>query len=688
MAREVNVRRTVALTLTALASTAACGPAALRPTEPIQTLNLGTTAVRRVETLTDLEEVRGIVQHQGHVYVATDGGLLRYPENDVTLQIVDGLPGPDVRGVVADGDRLLLAIGTELHSLGADGVRPVAGSPRLGDLVDMARTADGTLWLCGMGGVARRAQGGSWEIFGEEARCTTLAPTPEGQLWVGTTQGLWYVEGDVVREHPISGGMPEGYVRAVVPVLPGQVMAILQGPNDAQIAHFDGTTWYGYTILGLDDQLVGLVRRGSQVLLVSQNRVLAIAPRGEGVPLVALHAEAGTVRSYRARREPAGEHANGPLPGREALEEPKRLAEREEGAPSPRAPSFVARPIDLDLPGRAYGAWVDGEDAFLAIANHGVLELPAGGAPRTLVTRTLVPEGDLHVATDRSGTVWTISRQGHLARFVNDRLRRASVPAGNVPQTVATGPQGAYLITRVEGQPNTVRVFQSAGDGWSQIAERTLELATPLVRVPFAGVANDGKIWLALEVVREDQSGNRLRGAAVIDPSSPTVVYHHRGADRAAGGLELPDEISAIDFDTENAWFSSLSGLVRVGGSQAVVFGENRGVRGEVVSDAAVGSDVIWLASAEGLATYDRSEFNFSRQPANVQAMRPTRLAIDNAGHLWATSHNGLILQEGAEWVVLDANSGLPTSNLVDVEVDEAGRVWILAEDRVMVLER
>ncbi len=681
--------RRILLCLSALASVAACGPAALRPATPQQTLALGDTAVRRVETLTDLEEVRGLVQHQGFVYVATDGGLLRYPENDVTLEVVDGLPSTDVRGVVADGEQLLVAIGNELFHVGATGVTPVAGTPRLGDVVDMDRTADGTIWICGMGGVARRAPGGSWEIFGEEARCTTLAPTPEGQLWVGTTQGLWYVEGDVVREHPISGGMPEGYVRAVVPVLPGQVMAILQGPNDAQLAHWDGERWYGYTILGLDDQLVGLVRRGSQVLLVSQNRVLAIGPRGEGVPLVALHSEPGTVRSYRARLQPAGEHAPGQLPSRDTLEEPKRLAEREPNAPNVQAPSFLARPLDLALPGRAYGAYVQGEDAFLAIANHGVLELPARGAPRPLLTRTLVPEGDLQIATDRTGTVWTISREGHLARFVNDRLRRVSVPPGNLPQAVATGPSGAYLVTRVEGQPNMVRVFASSADGWSQVAERTLELATPLTRVPFAGVANDGRVWLAIEVVREDDpTSHRMRGAAVIDPSSPGVVYHHRGADRAAGGLELPDEISAIDFDTENAWFSSLSGLVRVGGSQAVVFGESRGVRGEVVTDAAVGSDVIWLAAAEGLATYDRNEFNFARQPQNVQAMRPTRLAIDNAGHLWATSHNGLILQEGTGWVVLDANSGLPTSTLADVEVDEAGRVWILAEDRVMVLER
>ncbi len=667
---------------------AACGPTALRSNEPTQTLALGGTTARRVETLTDLEEVRAIVEHDGFVYIGTDGGLLRFPERTAALEVVDGLPSDDIRGLTVDGDGLLVVVGDELVSVIAGQVQPVPGMPHIGDIIDMDRTTDGTLWLCGLGGVARRPVGGAWEIFGERARCTTLAPTPEGQLWVGTTRGLWYVEGDIVREHPIGGGMPEGYVRAVVPVLPGQVLAILQGPHDAQIAHFDGERWYGYTILGLDEQVVGMVRRGGQVLLITQNRVLAIGPEGEGVPLVPLHAEAATLRSYRARIVAAGEHEPGQLPSRDVLEEPERLAEREENAATVHAPRFVARALDVNLPGRAYGAYVQGQDAFLAIANHGVLALPARGPSRPLLSRTLVPEGDLHIATDPSGRVWTISREHHLAKFVNDRLRRVRLPAGNVAQAVADGPQGAYLVTMVEGQPNTVRVFNNAGRGWSQLAERTLTLDTSLVSIPFAGVGPDGRIWLALEVVREDQSGNRVRGAAVIDPSNDAVVYHHRGADREAGGLPLPDEISAIDFDTENAWFSSLSGLVRVGGSQAVVFGEARGVRGEVVSDAVVGSDVIWLAAAEGLGSYDRSEFNFSRQPQNVQSMRPSRLALDSAGHLWATSHNGLVLHEGEAWIVLDSTSGLPTSNLVDVEIDDAGRVWILAEDRLMILER
>ena len=663
---------------------AACGPTALRPESSGSSLSFGSGA-RRVETLTDLEEVRGVVVQGRTVFIGTDGGLFRHDAGGPG-ELVEGLE--DLRGLVEDGGGLLVATRSGLVRVADGQPTPIEGSPQIGEIVDMAKATDGTLWLCGLGGLARRAQGGAWEIFGEPVRCTTLAPTPEGQLWVGTTSGLWYIEGEVIREHPISGGIPEGYVRSVVPVLPGQILALLQGPSTAQLGFWDGERWYGYTIPGLEEQAVSLVRRGSDVMLVSEQRVIAIAPRGQGVPLVALSNHEGNVRSFRARTQPAADYQPGELPSRDVLEEPQRLANAPENRASVQAPSFRAIPLDVELPGRAYDAFVQGADGFIAIANGGVLHLPSGGSPRVLRTLSLVPEGDLQIATDAARVVWTISREGHLAKLLNGRLRRVRLPEGHLAQAVANGPRGAYLVTRQPsaGQ-NVVHVFTNGGHGWNPIAERTLEVPTELVSIPFAGVGHDGRVWLAVRIRHENGNGERVRGAAVIDPDSEAVVYYHRGVERESGGLPLPDEISAVDFDTDNAWFASLSGLVRVGASQAVVFGEARGVRGEVVSDVAVGSDVIWLTAAEGLGSYDRTSFSFNL-PAEIQAARPTNLALDQRGDLWATSSRGLIHHEGEAWTILGTDDGLPDSELRDVEVDETGRIWLLTEDRVMLFER
>lgn len=675
----------VALTVTA------CGPSSLQlGGGGDSTLDIGGQARRRVQVMTDLEEVRGVVQQGTNIYVATDVGLIRYPASDIIGRKVEGLPSENVHGVVADGEGVLVAVGDTLVHVEGEELTPIEGSPQVGHLTSMATTADGTIWLCGLGGLARRGQGQSnWEVFGEPVRCTTLAPTPEGQLWVGTNEGIWYVEGDVIREHSVGQGIPEGYVRSIVPVLPGQILALVQGPSRAQIAYWDGEKWYGYTIPGLDEQVVAMVRRGGQVLAITQNRLLAIGPRGAGVSLAPLSEAEGQVRSFRGRIQLATEHQPGQLPSRDVLEEPRPLIEPPDHDVGVDAPEFKARALPQELPGIAYAAFVQDADAYIAIANLGLLHLQGGGAERSLRTRSLVVEGeDLQIATDPAGTVWTIARGNRLAKFVNDRLRRTNVPEGLTPQAVAPGQRGAYLATLVEGQPNTVKIFVNTGSGWNPEMERTLALEeTPLVSVPFMGVGPEGGIWLALRTQREDGGGDRMRGVAVLQPNSEEIVYHHRGADREAGGLPLPDEISSIDFDTENAWFGTLSGLVRVGSAQAVVFGESRGVRGEVVTDAVVGSDVIWLTAAEGLGSYDRSDFSFAF-PANVQGLRPTHVAMDLSGHLWVGSRRGLVLHEGEEWVVLGEDAGLPSTEIRDVEVDGAGRVWLLGPEQLMLLER
>lgn len=668
----------------------ACGPSALQGGQATPTLALGGDASRRIETLTDLEEVRGVAVTSEAVFVATDAGLLRFASGgEAAGEVVGGLPSEDVRALVNVDGVVIAATAAGLVRVSGEEVARLEGVPDVGHVTDLARTADGTLWLCGLGGLARRSAE-AWEAFGEPVRCTTLAPTPEGQLWVGTTAGLWYVEGDVIREHPISGGMPDGYVRSIVPVLPGKIMAILQGPIDSKVAYWDGERWHAYTLRGLSGRVVGLARRGAEVLLVGEHRVVALAPSGQGVPLVALSSTQGTVRSFRARVTPAAQHRPGAaVSPAEALSPPRSIAEVPENRPTVQAPPFVARPLEAPLPGRIYASFVGGAETFLAVVNGGVLRLPAQGSPRVLRSLTLVREDDLQIATDSGRTVWVLSRDGHPARMIDDRLVRAALPEGVAAQAIATGPQGAYLVAlEASAGPNVVRVFSNRGQGWQPLAQRTLEVPTRLAGVPFAGVAPDGKVWIGLRIAREDGPGERMRGVAIIDPANEAVIYHHRAADRERGGLPVPDEVSSIDFDTDgNAWLASLSGLVRVDSHQAVIFGEARGVRGEVVTDAVVGSGVIWVASAEGLGSYDRTRFDYA-QPGFVQQARPTRLATDLSGHLWAASPRGLVVHEGGEWLVLDADEGLPVSDLRDVETDAAGRVWLLAADRVMVLAR
>jgi hypothetical protein len=682
-------------TVTAAPALLACGPAAApRSVYPTITTARG---ARRIVEMTDIEEVRDVARSGNTTYVATDDGLLVFEGDGRPTRFgrAEGLPSDDVTAVAIDRDgSALVAVDRGLFRVSGAQLSPVEGAPPVARITDLAVLDDGTAWACTLSGLARRGASG-WEIFGERFPCTTLAPTPEGSLWAGSAQGLFFVEGDVVREHPISGGIPEGYVRSVVPVLPGQILALLSGPSRSVLGFHDGTSWHAYTLPDVDERVVGLVAlEGGSTLLVTEQRAFVVAPTGAGTGFRALSSAQAQVRSFRAETVAAAQAPAAPdVDASDVLRAPQALSD---DAPEPtagRAPALIAQPFAVTIPPGAYRTFQHGGAAFAAIANRGLVALSTTAA-RPYRSMSLVAEEDLQVVTDLQSGVWVRGRDGDVAKWVDGRLRRLALPEEVVPQALASGPEGAYLVALVRGT-STVRVFVASGSGFRALVERTLTLPTRLDGIPFAGVGNDGRVWLGLRVARDDGSGTRMRGAAVIDPRNEAVAYHHRQAEQGQG-LPLADEVSAVAFDGEgNAWFATLSGAVRVEDHQAITFDESRGVRGDVVTDVVAGAGNMWIASAEGLGSYADRRFDYG-MPAIVREHRPLALAIDARGTLWAAGRYGLLENEGGAWAHFGAagtdadgrpTPGLPTSELRDVEVDGGGRVWILAAESVMILD-
>jgi hypothetical protein len=683
-----------------------CGPAALDASGgTTDTLTLGGAATRQVETLTDLEEVRDVAQLGDVVYVATDAGLLRYSSPDAPPEVVQGLPSEDIRGLAEDTERLWVATAGGLVHItpGVEGHQPVEEVPDIGIIMGFEEIeATGMLYLCGLEGLVRRPRGGEWEAFGVDASpvsCTTLNAHSDGHLWVGTTNGLLQIEGDVIREHAVGQGLPSGYVQAVVPMPTGDDdgLALVHGETASTLAYFSQDRWFGYTIPGLGEPVVGLIRHGEEVLLVTRDRVLALRADGDtGVPLLAIHGEIATVRSYRGVSTSFRDHRPGPSVGRDVLREPKALETGDVTATRPQAPRFTATPFALPLHGRLYHAFAHGAEGYVAVNNAGVIRIRQVEDPEVYRSRSLVPEGNLQIATDPRGEVWVLSRDRRLARFQAGRLVQVRLPGSLVGHALASGREGAYLAALDPASPNVLRVFLRTGRSWGPLLERSIEVPTELTGVPFMAVAPDGTLWVALQIRHEagEDAGNRTFGLVAIDTTLDQTTYYHRNANREEGGLPIPDEVFAIDYDTEgNAYVATFSGMVRIGNGQAVVFGEARGVRGEIVNDLVTGDNRIWLAAGEGIGWYDpagttdRERFRFN-VPENVAAVRPVAVAQDVEGHLWVASNRGLVLHEGEEWMLIGEEAGMPAVELTDVEVDAAGRVWVLAEDRLMLLER
>ncbi len=674
----------------------ACGSAALQTGPTVPTLVQVGGSERAITTITDADDVRDVAQGGGYVYVATDRGVLVYPASGdgapVRVAKAQGLAGDDVRAVAVTPDgHALVATVSGMNGLVGSGTPSAQTAPPVGKVTDLAVDGSGKVWACGQDGVARLDEGG-WQRFGEEAACTRLVTSPGGHLWVGTTRGLWYIDGDVIREHAPGQGIPESGVRDIVPMGHGKVMVLVEGPSAAELGYFDGKRWYGYTIDDLSRVPLGLTRHGTDVLLVTPGNTFAIARStfGHGVPLTPLsRSPLHGVRSYRARMTAAADVAPPHEPTSEPLPSPLRLAQVPVDQPTIDAPSFVVRNTNLAAAKGAYLVRRDGGTSFIADRNRGVIEMSPSGATRLLRSKDLVAAQDLQVASDTHGRTWLLTDHGDVLREDgHGGYRRVATPDGFTPSAIASGPQGVYVIGRVGTEGTTVRVYRSNGEGWSKLLERLLTVPA-FVSAPMMGVTENEVVWAGLRIKREGSDATRMRGVAILDPRNQTVVYHHRGASAPAdgpGALSMPDTISAVDLNQPGmAWFGSLSGAVRVGNSQAVVFGEDRGVRGEVVSDVAVGTEgKVWVAAAEGVGYYLNGHFDF-RMPQMVQQARPVALAVDAQGHVWGAGEHGVVYDSGRGWQKLDTTNGLPTNDLRDVEVDAAGRVWLLANDRVII---
>ncbi len=685
---------------------AACSPSGLRLSHtPTTSLAIG-GMTRALDAVRDLDDVRDVADLAGTLAVATDRGVLLFaPGAETPTRLVEGLPSPDVRAltVAADG-ALLIGTSAGVVRLREQVLEPL-GTPPVGELVALARANDAKVYACGAGGLAIQGPEG-WVAHGEPFACTGIWPTPEEHLWIGTTRGLLYLEGDVVREHGETAGLPAGYVRSVVPTGGGRALALVQSATDAWVVFFDGERWTTYTVAGLDRRPLALARLGADAVLVTADHAFLIraAERATGVPLRAL--SRGPRRPALSYRATAGR----PEPTNATLDRlaPAPLAAVPPTTPEVPAPGFGIAHLAKVATAASYAETL-GDAVVIADRSRGLITLDARGVSAPRSSGSLLGGRDLQIASDLRGGVFTIDALGRVGRWQDAGFVAVATPEDARPWSIFGNARGLYLAATVPTDPSLIRVYRREGDTWSLLLERRLTVpATPAIAVeptpdgaavepdafapsvtidalPFLAVADDETAWVALRLSEGGEP--RRRGVVQLSPQSEEVLHHHYGQPAGgAGALQLPDDVGNVDLAQSGfAWFSSVVGAVRLGNSQSVTFGEARGVRGEVVSDVLVGTgNRVWVAAAEGPGYYFRQSFEF-RMPRAVRDARPLALALDPNGHVWGAGNAGLVRFDGNDWQIYGADA-LPTTSFTDLEIDADGRLWVLAEDRVLIL--
>jgi len=688
------------LTVVVVAACGTTGTIDTAPTTPERRLALGTNDVRNVLTVTDLDETRDVARAELRVYVATDRGVLVYPATGDgaprRYTAADGLPSDDVRALAVDpSGAAIVATPEGLGRVGGDGASRMGATPPVGEIRALHVAEDRTGWACGSDGLAKTDEG-QWKRFATGVACTGMWPDGD-ELWVGTTAGLWRIEeGAIVREHGTTEGLPETYVRDLLPLGEGRLLTLLQGPTETRIGFWDGVRWFGYTIDGFERKAVALTPHPDGAVLLTEGAAFLVSrlQAPGAIQLDALSAsDPGGVRSWRARLLTPTDLAESEpeAPSDPGLKTPSRLASVPENAPTIEAPPFVVVPLPaVRVPRRLEWVRRDGNGVYMAVTNAGVIERLPDQADRYLRSRDLITERDFQIAVDRTGETVVLGQDGQLAEWNGTRFVRVDPPEGAV-QAITSGPDGAYVLTRRgDDEPATLTLYRRATDGWSPVLERFVDIPETFVGAPFMTVGQDGRVWAGLRI--EERERTRMRGAMLLDPSAEAVVYLHRGATAEAdgeGAVSMPDEVEAVTTTNgRDVWFASLSGAIRVVGDRAEVFGEAKGVRGEVVTDVLLGlNDRIWLAAAEGLGYWDGGSFDFP-VVGEARSARPARITLDAEGNVWGAGSRGVLTGTEGSFRALGVNDGLPTADFLDIEADGRDRLWLMAPDRVLILTR
>ncbi len=508
---------------------------------------------------------------RGYLWVGTQSGLARFDGSAFTL--FDELSTPAIHGSVvlsltASGDRLWIGtteglsmmVGDEIHRI------PLPGAGVREGVMALKRRADGSV-------LAGTARGRVYEALGKTATLLAEIPLtrerpavedflefPDGEIWVGTDQGLWRLTTDGPEPVLWTGGetgtltvfalesMGEGRVLAATEEA---LFTIRRKGTSVEVNHVDlpglgssmvrclerdrdGTLWVGTlgagTYRGAHGEWVRMTPRewpdlkAVRCLLADAEGILWIGSLEHGLHLFA----DSPFLNY--------DEAEGLQPGSVrsvAASGTGELWVGSEGGLSLIAGGRVHRPdLPPDLLRQDTMSLLVVGDGSLWIGTNGAGVVRVRG---TAVTRWGTPEGLPHdvvavLFEDRDGRIWA-GTDGGVALFEGGGWRAFSVAEGlpgNVVSSLAQAPDGSILagtmngLARLEGRgfvpwgkgapegPITALWFDPQGDLWVAVEGRGVGLVDgtgthsmdrrwgfPQRTVGAMGLGRDGNLWFA-----------------------------------------------------------------------------------------------------------------------------------------------------------------------------------------------
>ena len=625
----------------------------------------------RMRAFTETSSVRLLASAGPYVFAAKDHDLERWQGDDVLVLSADhGLPGNRVIAMGNDPSRGWLWVVTDggvgYYDTRVEVFHEVPPGPLMAELglgggpagvptsMAVVGAADGGVWLGHPKGLFYTTPAGAWTSTPLTDPVRALAVDEDGWLWVGTDRGLVgrTPEGKTFTIGAANGN--EVITTRLVVTMPGAGVMVVgeDGGGRQRVSIGRGTTFTSFKVspgtrwsdvVALDDRMIAMTADG--LLQITQGRPGKPTPlTRDGTRLMPLKAGVTDV---------------------------------------PRVERLVAR-----LPAGATSLGVAGKELLIATKEIGVARVnPDVAAAVGWFRRAEMLDGanTLAVHCVASEDCWLATGAPRAWRWRGETFEPAG-PPDHVVLAVVRGGDGALYGLHRGTSAESIEISRIDGEEWQSTG---VKLTTPGNRpeVSFARFAPSGALWVGLRFHEGKDEESQPWGVAIVDLGLGAVAYHHASGDRSErerGVLPVPvNVVDAAFHGDDQVWMASLEGAVRLVGDAVTVWNEDMALESELLSAVAVSpGGLVYVATPDGVGTYDGERWRF---PGELRfAVNDLSLAPDS--RLWLATERGIAIYDGKKVRRMDVRRGLVENTVLDVTVDEFGRVWARGPRSLMMV--